>query len=123
MIPRRWQKGLASRIDQMWYLEPKWLRYSIVALSTLNGFSFTQVAPKLFRTLRPLEIRDFTDSTKRTQTGTIEHSPELNLFKFRELLVVLKTPDFHRAQSRRYPKTAVWHTETSRVGNPDTSRD
>ena len=22
------QKGLASRIDQMWYLEPKWLRYS-----------------------------------------------------------------------------------------------
>ena len=24
-----WQKGLASRIDQMWYLEPKWLRYLI----------------------------------------------------------------------------------------------
>ena len=23
---RWWQKGLASRIDQMWYLEPKWLR-------------------------------------------------------------------------------------------------
>ena len=76
-IERR-PKRLASRIDQMWYLEPKWLRYSMVAFFKVNGSSFTQVAPKLFRALRPLDICDFKDSTRQTQTGTIDPSPELN---------------------------------------------
>ena len=66
----KWQKGLASRIDQMWYLEPKWLRWSWHPFSKVNGFWFTELTQKILsrKSCKHLMTR-WPDESSRFDTG------------------------------------------------------